>query len=896
MDSNSNINKPIYKYKPISYYSNSSRKNSTEIEEKEEEEFDYVIDENKLKKLRALKEEKEKEKKINQSENENNKDVKKNINQSKKKSVNKSNKEKNKINKTNESQKMNTLINSNKDNIINNNENIIKDNENIPKSNSVFSLNTPKFSEFEINERNNNFALDSNKDNKKDNGKKIKNKSSKKKIKKIIKIKKKNTKDLTNKSETIKNFENKINNKVVNSKLKEKDYKNEINFIIKIQDMWKSYKSKRKLKLILFINKLFKNIIKANNDYIKNFFSNLKSKIEEKTKFVNIEQYKLNKLLEKEKNYNILDNKYKEVLKELNEIKNQIIFKQNFNMINNKNQNISINIFPKKENKNKNNFRIDKKNDIKIIKDKNNINNEKIFSIYNLFYFLINLKKFQLKYYLKRFMLYLNICNNQKSIEANQNNNINSNSLIINKIKSFSLIKDEDMCEKIRFNKKFEDNLVISSQLSNLIIPYNNQNKIFENLNISKQSLIISENNSKKNRFYISDKNEIFIKKEKSKKCIKKCIINKIIKFEIVKKESFIEDNMFNYIKNNKFILEKIKKIFDLKTNIFNENELFINKICQIKFHKNKKIENIISKSQRNNFTIKNIPKKENNYIITKIQDKFRINSTKNKLNDFIITKNIQNFKIKGIDYSENIIDIYLFISDTYKLTINSSKKNDKSKNFQISKPINEFIIDKKKEKNNHIKYIFDDNKLIINKIIKNMRITKMKKDDFVINKCSSKSLIIRNKNWNDKNIITKIMNNFYFQGNCKTKNNDFVINRIYSFCNIKNIVVNENNYIINKIVSNINFKGSVNYCNNLENKFKIKYKENSLVITKCSNEFFMKIQKRKKKVKKSKKSKRFKTKLLFISDKNELFFKKTNENCNKILGEIEDDNNIIDE
>ena len=313
--------------------------------------------------------------------------------------MNKSNKEKNKINKTNESQKMNTLINSNKDNIINNNENIIKDNENIPKSNSVFSLNTPKFSEFEINERNNNFALDSNKDNKKDNGKKIKNKSSKKKIKKIIKVKKKNTKDLTNKSETIKNFENKINNKVVNFKSKEKDYKNEINFIIKIQDMWKSYKSKRKLKLILFINKLFKNIIKANNDYIKNFFSNLKSKIEEKTKFVNIEQYKLNKLLEKEKNYNILDNKYQEVLKELNEIKNQIIFKQNFNMINNKNQNISINIFPKKENKNKNNFRIDKKNDIKIIKDKNNINNEKIFSIYNLFYFLINLKKFQLKYY-----------------------------------------------------------------------------------------------------------------------------------------------------------------------------------------------------------------------------------------------------------------------------------------------------------------------------------------------------------------------------------------------------------------------------------------------------------------------------------------------------------------
>ena len=896
MDSNSNINKPIYKYKPISYYSNSSRKNSTEIEEKEEEEFDYVIDENKLKKLRALKEEKEKEKKINQSENENNKDVKKNINQSKKKSVNKSNKEKNKINKTNESQKMNTLINSDKDNIINNNENIIKDNENIPKSNSVFSLNTPKFSEFEINERNNNFALDSNKDNKKDNGKKIKNKSCKKKIKKIIKVKKKNTKDLTNKSETIENFENKNNNKVVNSKSKEKDYKNEINFIIKIQDMWKSYKSKRKLKLILFINKLFKNIIKANNDYIKNFFSNLKSKIEEKTKFVNIEQYKLNKLLEKEKNYNILDNKYQEVLKELNEIKNQIIFKQNFNMINNKNQNISINIFPKKENKNKNNFRIDKKNDIKIIKDKNNINNEKIFSIYNLFYFLINLKKFQLKYYLKRFMLYLNICNNQKSIEANQNNNINSNSLKINKIKSFSLIKDEDLCERTRFNKKFEDNLVISSQLSNLIIPYNNQNKIFENLNISKQSLIISENNSKKNRFYISDKNEIFIKKEKSKKCIKKCIINKIIKFEIVKKESFIEDNMFNYIKNNKFILEKIKKIFDLKTNIFNENELFINKICQIKFNKNKKIDNIISKSQRNNFTIKNIPKKENNYIITKIQDKFRINSTKNKLNDFIITKNIQNFMIKGVDYSENIIDIYLFISDTYKLTINSSKKNDKSKNFQISKPINEFIIDKKKEKNNHIKYIFDDNKLIINKIIKNMRITKMKKDDFVINKCSSKSLIIRNKNWNDKNIITKIMNNFYFQGNCKTKNNDFVINRIYSFCNIKNIVVNENNYIINKIVSNINFKGSVNYCNNLENKPKTKYKENSLVITKCSNEFFMKIQKRKKKVKKSKKSKRFKTKLLFISDKNELFFKKTNENCNKILGEIEDDNNIIDE
>ena len=171
-----------------------------------------------------------------------------------------------------------------------------------------------------------------------------------------------------------------------------------------------------------------------------------------------------------------------------------------------------------------------------------------------------------------------------------------------------------------------------------------------------------------------------------------------------------------------------------------------------------------------------------------------------------------------------------------------------------------------------------------------------MKKDDFVINKCSSKSLIIRNKNWNDKNIITKIMNNFYFKGNCKNKNNDFVINRIYSFCNIKSIVINENNYIINKIVNNNNFKGSVNYSNNQEHESKIKYKENCLVITKCSNEFFMKIQKRKKKLKKSKKSKRFTTKLLFISDKNELFFKKTYENCNKILGDIEDDNNIIDE
>ena len=56
-------------------------------------------------------------------------------------------------------------------------------------------------------------------------------------------------------------------------------------------------------------------------------------------------------ILKKGKKYDMLNNKYEKVLKELNEIKNKLARKQNLNMINNKNQNISINIISTKENK-----------------------------------------------------------------------------------------------------------------------------------------------------------------------------------------------------------------------------------------------------------------------------------------------------------------------------------------------------------------------------------------------------------------------------------------------------------------------------------------------------------------------------------------------------------------
>ena len=841
MEKSNTINKPIYKYKPISYYSNSGRKPKSIIEkeeEEEEEEFSYVMDENKINKLKEEK-------------------VKKGKNFTKSVEKDKSQKKEIISNIQNDTLKTKSLIdlgkNINDEMNINNKE--IKNEENKEskiKSKSVHSLlNIPDYSELNMNDNNDEiikkFKLDLIDNKKKEIEKKSKEKKSKKKIKKIKIKKKKSTNNNTNdtlnninKKEISNNNEININNnrleniiiKKDESKQKEIDFKKHLKSIIKIQSKWLGFKSKKKLKLLRFIKNVSNIIInKRHNNNLNYFISNLKHIKKDKSNLISVNSEKFNELLKKEKNYEILNIKYEEVLKELNEIKNKIIFKQNLNMVNNKNQNISINIFPTKENK-KNNFVIDKKNEIIILKK----NNKQTFNIYNLFYLLKNKYDFLIKYYYKKFMLLMNIQKNKEKRKTNDD------LYIINKIKSFSLKKQN---YSIKNNNIFS-NMIISSQISNFIIP-KYKKYLFQNLNIQNQSLL-KINNIKENRLYISDKNEINIKKDKSKNKINKkkenYIINKTKSFVINKDETIIKENILNYIKNNKNILKKINEIFNIR--YFNENEFYINKIKEIKYNKIKnKIDNIICKSNKNNFTLSKIHKSPINYAITKVLKNFKIKAKK-KSNDFIITKNIKNLIIKGIDYSQMTEDVILYISDTYELTINSTqKKKERKKGYRIFKVINNYMIDIKKDENKKNNYLFKNNKLIINKTINNMKIIKNKKGEYIINKFKS--------------------NNFCIKGIKNNKNSEnLVINKIISNYSLESRILNINNDIINNKCEDKNL-----CCEEIE---------------KSSEEIIIK-KRKKRKLKKLKKNKRFK--FLFISDYNQLFIKKTKVDNNNSINEL---------
>ena len=802
MDKSLSINKPIYKYKPISYYSNMKIKKS-DSEEEEEEEFDYIIDENKLNKLKALKEKSEKT--IKENNKTNIQDIKK------------------------DKLKINSLKDINENNI---NKNDYKDenNQNIKKSKSVFSLN------------NNIFKLDSKDENKKEKETKIKNKISKRKKKKVTKKSKNNKIDIVNNINEIIN-ENKSVEKV--KQFPEIDFTNKIKYITKIQSMWLCFKSKREIKRYKCIENIFDIIKKRKTDYIKNFFVCIKKIKTEPKGFVSVDNNKLKELLKKEKHYDKLKMKYEALLKELNELKNKSIVKQNFNMINNKNQNIRINIFPTKE-KNL------KKDIIHIVKEKNNIDTKTIFNMCNMFHSLKSFYNLNLKYYYYKFLFYMKSINPFKIKENSKNNNY-KNFFIINKIKSFSLFKSNYLMNNIV--NKFKDNLIISNQISNFIIPKSyefEKIKKFENLNIHKQNRIEFNHFNIIKNIFISDKNEIVIKKEKNRNNIKKKDSYSIINegnLKIINDETTIEDHIINYLKNHNNIFERSKKLFNLKMNYFNEKELYINKIVRMKINKSKRKANIICKSKENNFTFYKTLKRLHNNIITKTQDKLIIRASKIKSNDFIITKIIKNFMIKGIDYSEDTIDVYLFISKTYELSINANKRNDKSYNFQIIQVINDFTIDNYNGNNKNNNFIFESNKLVINKIIKNMKFINIKRNEFVINKLSSNNIsIIKNKNLNlnKKNIIIKIQNTFYIKGTTQFKNK-------------------------NLIISKANFNYNIKNCKEISNNI---YRRDNLVITKTVDEYFMKNKKKKKS--KKKKSKSFKPKLLFFSNDNQLFIKRT--------------------
>ena len=620
--------------------------------------------------------------------------------------------------------------------------------ENFENSKSLFSSNLLDINNYK-------FISDFQDKDKKEAEIKLKTKKSKKKSKKVL-VKKKNTN---------KNINNNINELNQNESFKNKEklsenFKNNVNLIIKIQSAWRFYKSKIKLKLFRFIKSLVNAFKNKKIDYFKYLFIKLKEYKDGKMNNNSIGNKKLNELLQKGKNYDILNNKYEKVLKELNEIKNKLTYKQNLNMINNKNQNISINIFPTKVNKRKNNLIMEKTNKILISNEKNAIDNKTIYNSCNLFYLLEKINQINLRYYFLKFILFLSYIKNSKIKKKN-----NENNFIISKIKSFSIKKKlKKKKNKINVIKaKYQNNLILSSQISWFIKPVKHYK--INDLNIQEQCSIELKY-FKNYDLQISEINEItFERKKIEKKVINKdnnYIINKIKNFWIYKDEYFIENHIINYLKKKKYILEKIKKIFNLKLEYFNEKILRINKIFEIEYNK-------------------------------------------------------RNTSINSI-YKQN-----------------SCKKN----------------------------YFFEINKLVINKIINNFKIIKIKGKTLIINKLSSNNVsIVKRKNLKNNIIMPKKEKILYISGNTK----------------IKEELISE------KIIPN-----DENIKNNNENKIYIKDK---LVITRTGSEFFMRI-KRKRRLKK-KKSKRFKTKNLFISDYNQLYIKRNKSNNNIIIKEnINNDNNI---
>ena len=718
MDKNYTVKKPIYKYKPISYYTNISEKYIEEEEEKEEKEeeeneeevYNYIIDEEKLNKLKILKETQE----INIKENEKNK-IDSNNYISKSKLI-KDNKEiiqdNNSSNMKNNLLKINNLIDLNKK----------ETKENLEKSKLFHSSNILNCG-FTIDNNKNKFTNDfKEKDNKKIENK-LKNKKLKQKTKKII-AKKKGRKELS------------------------ENFKNNLNHIIKIQSAWRFYKSKIKLKLFRLIKSLENKFKNKKIEHFKYLFVNLKKIKSEK---ICKDNKLLNELLKKGKKYDMLNNKYEKVLKELNEIKNKLARKQNLNMINNKNQNISINIISTKENKGKNNLAIEKRNKIFISGEKNIINDKTIYKYCNLFELLKRIRKINLRYYFIKFVFLLTRISNSKIKEVyNRKNNF----LITKEIKSISIIKKNlEINERDvnTINAKYQKNFIFSNQISFYIKPVkNNLNKKYKiiDLNIQKQCSIELKVIEKYD-LQISDKNEREKFKKKVINKIDNYIIHKVKNFCIFKDEHLIENHIINYLKKKNYFFEKIRKFFDLKLDCFNDKNLCINKIYELKYDKSEKKSNLICRVKKNHFC--------------------------------------------------------------------------------------------------------EIDKLVINKIINNFKIIKIKGKELIINKLSSNNIsIIKKKYFNNINIIPKKEKMLFIERDTKMRE-ELIFDKI----NCKNEFIKGNN--LNKSYINKN-----------------------LIITRVGNEFFMRT-KRKKKLKK-KKFKKFKNKNLFISDYNQLFIKRNKSNIKNII------------
>jgi len=595
---------------------------------------------------------------------------------------------------------------------------------------------------------------------------------------------------------------------------------------IKIQSIWRAHRIQKRIKFI----KIVKNIIdklsiiikRKNKDNCNFFLGKICDKKKNKNKIIKLKSQKhskkvkglnslisgmdinkLNELIEKEKQYDILLAKYEEVMKELEKVKKEIenkksFFNQNLNLIDNKNQNISINIFPNDTSK----------------KNKNEINMDEIQEKNNNF---INSNNQMYEPYTK-----INEISNIKIISKNKQD---SKNFIINRNINVQILNIKQN-ENLLFDKKY-------------LVLY----KIFNNLN-------------EKNKFDLRNYFDKYKSIANSLNCIEK-----YKKFEKNTKEKNLVINLvksFSIGKNEIRNKSKTKKIIKLipKKNIkkklsnsnisknidtFSESKLVINKIIS-KF-------NII---QKNNIYNKD---KYNNLVITKLINKFNINSKKKS--NFVITKILKEFKINGkVDKKKSIEKGKLIKSESSKLMKKKSKSfkkkdinyvpekinnniininnNDDSYEVQIINYLkqNRNIFEKIKNDFHLNKKHFNDNELFINKI-KSIYIGKIQKKENVISKYAFNNFMI-NRIINSKNnlVITKIENNFKIVK--KKKNNDFIITKV-----VKNYdILGENS---EKDNSDIFLSASDTYKlnnNSIEKREKIKISSNiNLIINKVIND-----------------------------------------------------------
>ena len=677
-------------------------------------------------------------------------------------------------------------------------------------------------------------------------------------------------------------------------------------------------------------------------------------------------------------NLNLIDNKNQNISinifpndnsnKNKNEINSQVYDRY---ITINKISNIKIISKSKQDSKN---FIINRNINVQILNIKQNENNlfdKKYFTLYKIVNNLNEKNKFNMRNYFDKFKSFANSVNCVEKYKKFEKISRRRN-LVINLVKSFSLNKNESrnksktkkiikLIPKKSIKKKLsnsnisnnintfsESKLVINKIISkfNIIQKNNIYNKDkYNNLVITKLINKFNINSKKKSDFVITkilsefkingniDKNKTIEKgklitsennqsmKKKSKSFKKKDINNIPVKINNNtinnNNDDSYEEQIINYLKQNRMIIEKIKEDFHLNRKYFNDNELFINKIKSIYIGKIQKKENVISKYAFNNFMISRINRRSN-LVITKIENNFKI-SKKKKNNNFIITKVVKNYDILGENSEEDSAHTFLSVSDTYQLNINSTEKKKKFKNSQnlnliINKVINECVIDKIITKKN-IENKFKDSKLVINKIINNFSIRKQKKADYIITKSFNNNFMLHNNNNNNKKfnfVITKVQNKFNIERTTISQCNEDIKDR-----QISKVNNNKDKLVINKVISKLNYQRikkkeniitktvneSIMPCdNNLKiekNESLLNMKQNStnlnksnndknLIITKIISKLFINNTK---KPKKEKKGRRFKSRFLFVSDNNQLFIKR-----NKKLNKDKINNNIINE